>query len=290
MVAEEADELIEIDRIEFDARRLIAESLAEFKEDSMDLILPMNKLDTVMEKAIAEIEVAKALEGQVSAMETQARMSLQQSFAAPAPTTANQSLLTIKGTVVGADDGLGLPQVTVLKKGSREGTSTNLDGEFIIENVKSNSSLVFRYLGYKTQEVFVISDSTLKISLEPDIAALGEVVVTGFGQAEQKELNISTNRARPFIGYPEYNTYLSENIRYPEEAKSENIRGRVTIEFTVEADGSLSNFDIIRGLGYGCDEEAIRLIQEGPKWLAKTEGSDGNKVSSKVRLRIRFRP
>lgn len=281
---------MDINRIELDAKRLITESLAEFKDDSLNLVIPMNKLDSTMEKAIADIELAKVLEDQAAGIETQARLQMQQSFAEPTPRAGVQKPLTIKGIVVGADDGLGLPQVSILKKGLNVGTATNLDGEFSIQNVVPNSVLVFRYLGYITQEVSVKTDSTLKISLQPDIAALGEVVVTGYGEAEKKEISFSSDRAKPLVGYPEYNKYLSENLRYPEEAKAENIKGRVTVEFTIEADGSLTNFEIIKGLGYGCDEEAIRLIKEGPKWLAKTEGTDGKKVSSKVRLRIRFRP
>ena len=289
--SEESVTRLEIDRIELDARRLIAESLAEFKDDSLNLVIPMNKLDTMMEKAIADIELAKVLENQATGIETQARMRMQQSFVAPAPSAAAPNLWTIKGKVVGADDGLGIPQVSVLRKGTTEGTSTNLDGEFTLPNVAPNSNLIFRYLGYVTQEVRVDTLRTLKVSLEPDASALGEVVVLGYGEAKNKELITSSiSRARPRDGYPEFNQYLNENLKYPEEARSENIRGRVVLEFTVQANGALSDFDIIKGLGYGCDEEAIRLIDEGPQWLPKTEGENNTPVSSKVRIRIRFKP
>lgn len=291
LLFEEEPEVVEpivIDRIKADASRLIAESLAEFKDDSLNLVLPMNELDSTMEKAIAEIELAEALKNRVAGLETQSRLLMQQSLAAPAPQTSVQNLLTIRGTVIGSDDSLPLPQVSVLKKGTTEGTSTNLEGKFTIENIPQNSILAFRYLGYLTQEVTIDTATTLEIKLEPDDTALGEVVVVGYGIAEKKELTFSNDKASPINGYPEFNNYLKDNLKYPEEAQKENIRGRVTLEFTVEADGSLTHFEIIKGLGYGCDEEAIRLIKEGPKWLPKTGGTKA--VSSKVRIRIRFRP
>lgn len=284
---EEPEEVepIQIDRIKADASRLIAESLAEFKDDSINLVLPMNQLDPLMEKAIAEIEMERALDNKMAEARSMTRMN---AMAAPAPPLTEINLLTIKGTVIGSDDGLPLPQVTVLKKGTTEGTSTNLEGKFTVENVPQNSILAFRYLGYITQEVTIDTATTLEIKLEPNDTALGEVVVVGYGIAEKKELTFSNDKASPINGYPEFNNYLKNNLEYPEEAQKENIRGRVTLEFTVQADGSLTNFEIIKGLGYGCDEEAIRLIKEGPKWLAKTDETKA--VSSKVRIRIRFRP
>jgi TonB family protein len=51
-------------------------------------------------------------------------------------------------------------------------------------------------------------------------------------------------------------------LRYPEKARSSNISGSVTVEFTVDKDGKTKNIFVIEGLGYGCDEEAIRVIKE----------------------------
>jgi len=60
--------------------------------------------------------------------------------------------------------------------------------------------------------------------------------------------------------------YLSENIKYPEDAKKEAIQGRVFVNFTVEKSGKVNNVNIIRGIGGGCDEEAIRVVSEMPGW------------------------
>lgn len=60
--------------------------------------------------------------------------------------------------------------------------------------------------------------------------------------------------------------YLNENLRYPEMARENDIQGRVYVQFVVEPDGSISNVEVIRSIGGGCDEEAVRLVQNMPKF------------------------
>lgn len=60
--------------------------------------------------------------------------------------------------------------------------------------------------------------------------------------------------------------YLFSNIRYPEEARTRNVQGKVFLTFIVERDGSISNIKVLRGIGSGCDEEAIRVLGNMPKW------------------------
>ena len=62
--------------------------------------------------------------------------------------------------------------------------------------------------------------------------------------------------------------YLNENIRYPQMARESGIQGRVFVTFVVERDGSVTDVKVLRGIGGGCDEEAIRVIQNMPKWEA----------------------
>jgi protein TonB len=60
--------------------------------------------------------------------------------------------------------------------------------------------------------------------------------------------------------------YLRENLKYPHLAKETNIQGRVFISFVVEVDGCISDVTVLRGIGGGCDEEAVRVVQNMPKW------------------------
>jgi protein TonB len=60
--------------------------------------------------------------------------------------------------------------------------------------------------------------------------------------------------------------YLSHNLRYPENALKNKISGKVYVSFIIEKSGDISNVTLVEGLGYGLDEEAIRLIKNSPKW------------------------
>ena len=60
--------------------------------------------------------------------------------------------------------------------------------------------------------------------------------------------------------------YVAKNIKYPQIARETGIQGRVFVGFVVEPDGSVSNVKVLRGIGCGCDEEAVRVIKALPKW------------------------
>lgn len=67
-------------------------------------------------------------------------------------------------------------------------------------------------------------------------------------------------------GQAEMLKFIQENRQYPEAAKANGVHGKVMVTFIVERDGSLSDVKVMRGLGSGCDEEAIRVVQSMPKW------------------------
>ena len=61
--------------------------------------------------------------------------------------------------------------------------------------------------------------------------------------------------------------FLIENIKYPELAVKNNVRGKVFVSFNVELDGSVTQIKVLRGIGSGCDEEAVRVIKMMPEWI-----------------------
>ncbi len=81
-------------------------------------------------------------------------------------------------------------------------------------------------------------------------------------------------------------SYLGNNIKYPPFAKETNIQGRVFINFVVEPDGSISNVKVLRGIGGGCDEEAIRVVNSMPKW--KPGMQRGKPVRVSYNLPVKF--
>lgn len=80
--------------------------------------------------------------------------------------------------------------------------------------------------------------------------------------------------------------YLGNNIKYPQLARESNIQGTVFVTFVVEPDGSISNVKTLRGIGGGCDEEALRVVKSMPRW---TPGKQrGKPVRVQFNLPIRF--
>ncbi|RYG15008.1 MAG: energy transducer TonB, partial [Chitinophagaceae bacterium] len=81
--------------------------------------------------------------------------------------------------------------------------------------------------------------------------------------------------------------FLANNIRYPVEAVENGVNGTVQVKFTVELDGAISNIEIVKKLGYGCDEEVIRVLKRMPKWTpAKLNGQN---VKSYFTMPVSFR-
>ena len=74
--------------------------------------------------------------------------------------------------------------------------------------------------------------------------------------------------------------YLVENIKYPEQAKNDGIQGRVYVTFVVEKDGSITGAKVLRGIGSGCDEEALRVVEAMPKW------TPGKQLGEPVRVQF----
>jgi TonB family protein len=80
--------------------------------------------------------------------------------------------------------------------------------------------------------------------------------------------------------------YIKENLRYPDEAREKGIQGIVFVTFVVEADGSISNVRLLRGIGGGCDEEAVRVIENMPRWIPGKQR--GQAVRVQFNMPIRF--
>jgi periplasmic protein TonB len=69
--------------------------------------------------------------------------------------------------------------------------------------------------------------------------------------------------------------YLGANIKYPNEAQKKNISGKVFLKFVVKKDGSIGDVEVLKGIGYGCDEESVRVVKAMPKWRpAKYKGKN----------------
>jgi TonB-linked SusC/RagA family outer membrane protein len=98
---------------------------------------------------------------------------------------------SLSGKVTSSDDGGALPGVTVLEKGTSNGTVSDAQGQFSL-NVKNDATITFSFVGYTTQEAVVGNQTSLAIVLQADVAQLNEVVVIGYGTVKKEDATGST--------------------------------------------------------------------------------------------------
>jgi TonB family protein len=88
---------------------------------------------------------------------------------------------------------------------------------------------------------------------------------------------IVEDMAQPVNGMTDFYKFIGRNIKYPIQARTANVEGRVFVNFLVDQNGKLSDFKIIRGIGSGCDEEAVRVLSMSPNWKPGMQGGVGVK-------------
>ena len=93
---------------------------------------------------------------------------------------------------------------------------------------------------------------------------------------------IVEEQPHPKGGMQAFYDYVNSNIHYPSQARRMNIEGRVFVQFIIEKDGSISQIEVIRGVGGGCDEEAVRVLSNAPKW------APGKQRGKPVRVKMVF--
>ncbi|WKN40648.1 energy transducer TonB [Tunicatimonas pelagia] len=91
---------------------------------------------------------------------------------------------------------------------------------------------------------------------------------------------------QPKKGMEDFYRYITQSLRYPTRARQKQIEGKVYVQFVVNEFGSVADAKVLRGLGEGCDREALRVVHKSPAW--KPGKIDGNAVRSRVILPITF--
>ena len=180
--------------------------------------------------------------------------------------------IEIKGRVLDADSGDPLIAAAVQVMGTDAGTVTDVDGSFTVSVPEKNARLLVSYTGYQTEEVLVNQERAITVRLQPAADELSEVVVSGMKAAKKTKRIASASQVvpghspEPKGGWKKWERYLRRKLKYPSEARSKGITGVVSLRFKVGEDGKPSDITVVKSLGSGCDEEAIRLLKNGPKW------------------------
>jgi protein TonB len=116
----------------------------------------------------------------------------------------------------------------------------------------------------------VEEELNIDMDAELDLSESKEEVHAVAVEQEEEDPNtiftIVEESAMPVGGINAFNEFVSRNIIYPAQAKRMGIEGKVFVEFVIEKDGSITDVKTIKGIGGGCDEEAVRILRKAPKW------------------------
>lgn len=107
----------------------------------------------------------------------------------------------------------------------------------------------------------------ITFKLPADSVIRRQLLIDSLGYDPDQKVFTAVEQEPSFVGgINKFYQYLQGIIRYPNLAKRYNVQGKVFITFIVEKDGSLSDIKVVRGIGSGCDEEAVRVLAKSPKW------------------------
>ena len=196
---------------------------------------------------------------------------------------ANDSSLTAQVAVGGkvhgrVTDSSGYPIVgaTVKLKGTNQGTISDVNGNFVLKT-GGNRELAVDYIGYESVTLPADTTKSLLIAMNEDQATLDEVVVVGYGSQSKGSITGAvaslkmSGTPQPTIGRKAFRKYLKESLVHPSDKDCARAKGKVILTFRVDKEGRPQDITVKKGLCASADEEAIRLIEEGPDWTMGEE-------------------
>ncbi|CAG5008116.1 hypothetical protein DYBT9275_04196 [Dyadobacter sp. CECT 9275] len=203
--------------------------------------------------------------------------------------------ISIKGQVTD-EKGTAVPDAIVVVKNGSQGTVTNVSGEFELKDVPVESEIVVSHVGF-INSGFVVEKSrtNYKVKLQKSENRLSEVVVVGYPSSDSKKSIPDTSGTAFKVveqnpefpgGDVELMKYIGKHIRYPAEASVAGVEGTVLISFTVNPNGDIRKPTIVKGLGYGIDDEATRMVLNMPRWTPARQ--NGKALSVDYTLPIKF--
>jgi periplasmic protein TonB len=132
-------------------------------------------------------------------------------------------------------------------------------------------------------------DINMNVDLD-QTAPVQEVVInnnTAPVEEEEEIFLIVEDQPAPNGGPDAWRKYLEKNLKYPEQAQRMNIEGKVYVQFVVDKDGKITDVTVLKGVGAGLDEEAVRVLKNAPAW--KPGKQRGRPVRVKMSLPIVFK-
>lgn len=167
-----------------------------------------------------------------------------------------------------------VPFANVMNTRDNVGTYTDIRGNFNLVSSDSVLNVQIRSLGYNAANYKLVpskvqsGDLVLKEDERKETVAQNRKVVSSLSRKDSAEVE------EPEVGWGNYNTYIANNIQIPENVRPKNTRSEVELSFEIDKTGQPINIKVTRSSQCKeCDEEAKRLLKEGPKWKRKGKKS-----------------
>ena len=113
----------------------------------------------------------------------------------------------------------------------------------------------------------------LNVTMQPSKENMSEVVVVDLkgNKAAKAKPVAKFEELEPAEGWTNFNEYIAQNLKQPEDVKEKTASGEVELSFEVNKEGQAVNIRVEKSLCENCDKEAVRLLKEGPKWKKKKD-------------------
>lgn len=161
---------------------------------------------------------------------------------------------------------------TISVVNSSNNAITDFNGDFKISlQDTQRGQLQIDYVGYEPQTILANNQKNVKVILQ-EAQALDEVTVAkeearmSRKKSSSAKKDFTNSDPKPIVGFENYKRYIQKELTYPRLARENNIQGTVRLEFFVDGSGTPTNFRVLKTLGFGCDAEAMLLLENGPKW------------------------
>lgn len=187
----------------------------------------------------------------------------------------------ISGTVLDEDSKEPVPNVILFSNEKSIG-KTDEKGQFKLENSLLGNKINLVAPNFEDTEIKINKNALEPLFIRPK----AELIFIDLKRNKIWKYNPSEHSAQPTISPDDYLEYLQKNLKKSKQSIDNQIIGNVTVEFKVSKEGKLSDFKIIKSMGYGCDEEAIRVIKDGPNWMPKVSGGEPRR--QRVRQEVNF--
>lgn len=196
-----------------------------------------------------------------------------------APLPVSKKTIALSGKIVDSNNEP-IIGATVVQKGTNKGTVTDIDGNYKLNTDSEDAPLTAYLIGFEKLEIPDPKDAKIVVMKE-ETGMLDEVVVTGYGTqkksmvtgsvSEVKSLSknkVAEIKPEPIGGMKEYKKYIEQNLVLPSDPSCQKIKGKVVLQFSVNTSGHPQNITVKKSLCPSLDQEAIRLLKDGPKWKA----------------------